>query len=249
MEDEVEEKKITEFLELKEISGGKSNLIIDGGAKKIDIKGGSHILKITSHVEDLHIFGGFRELNIKSEVGNITIHGGISKIYIHNFKDTKVNKIDIIGGNHELIIYSFLNELNIRGGITKVTCNYENSKINKINTIGGKREFFLNPNTEKAEQINEGGTCDIHKTDIIPEEIWYQDSLSDNEIPITIITEQKMDKPCSICLNEFKNGEEVYFLPCIHCYHKLCLRQWVKEHKTCPTCKFRLNNKLASDSQ
>ena len=157
----------------------------------------------------------------------------------------KVNEINITGGNHELTIYSFVNELSIRGGINKVICNYEHSRINKIKSIGGQRDFFLNPNTEKAEQLNEGGTCKIHKTNIIPEEIWYQDSLSDNEIPITTVEDQKFNEPCSICLTDFKKGEEVYFLPCIHCYHILCLRKWVKSHKTCPTCKFRIKNKLA----
>ena len=245
MEDELEEKIINEFLDLKEIQGGRTNLVIAGGAKKIDIKGGSHTLKITSHVESLNVFGGFREINIKAKVDNLTIHGGISKIFVHNFADTQVNEINITGGNHELTIYSFVNELSIRGGINKVICNYEHSRINKIKSIGGQRDFFLNPNTEKAEQVNEGGTCNIHKTEIIPEEIWYQDSLSDNEIPITKIEDQKIEKPCSICLNDFKKGEEVYFLPCFHCYHILCLRKWVKSHKICPTCKFRLKNKLA----
>ena len=245
MEDELEEKIINEFLDLKEIQGGRTNLVIAGGAKKIDIKGGSHTLKISSHVESLNVFGGFREINIKAKVDNLTIHGGISKIFVHNFGDTQVNEINITGGNHELTIYSFVNELSIRGGINKVICNYEHSRINKIKSIGGQRDFFLNPNTEKAEQLNEGGTCKIHKTNIIPEEIWYQDSLSDNEIPITTVEDQKFNEPCSICLTDFKKGEEVYFLPCIHCYHILCLRKWVKSHKICPTCKFRLKNKLA----
>ena len=245
MDDEVEETKITEIIELKEIQGGKTNLIIDGGAKKIDIKGGSHQIKINSHVESLSVFGGYREINIKSKLDNLTVHGGISKIYVHHFGDAEVNEINITGGNHEIIIYSYVNELNIRGGITKVTCNYEHSRINKIKSIGGQRDFYLNPNTEKAEQQNEGGTCNIHKTGIIPEEIWYQDSLTDNEIPITTIIEEKLHEPCSICLNEIKKGEEVYFLPCIHCFHILCLRKWVKSHKSCPTCKFQLKNKLA----
>ena len=88
-------------------------------------------------------------------------------------------------------------------------------------------------------------TCNIHKTEIIPEPIWYQDSLSDNEIPITIISEHKIDENCTICLNEFKKGDKVYFLPCIHCFHVVCLKEWVKSQKNCPICKFELKNKLA----
>lgn len=247
MEEEPEENKITEYLELKEIVGGKTNYNIAGRAKKIDIKGGSHILKITSPVETLNIFGGYREVNIKSKIEELNLQGGISKINVHHFGDAQVNHINITGGNHEITIYSFVNEISIKGGITKVVCNFEHSQINKIKSIGGQRDFYLNPNTEKCVQENEGGTCNIHKTEILPEPIWYQDSLSDNEIPITILREdhKKSGEPCSICLSEFVKGDKVYFLPCIHCYHIECLRQWVKNHKNCPTCKFELKNKLA----
>jgi hypothetical protein len=245
MEEEVKEKKITQYLESKEIIGEKTNLNILGGAKKIDIKGGYHIIKISSHVETLTVFGGYREINIKSLVDNLIIKGGVSKIYVHNFNNAQVNNIDITGGNHKLTIYSFVNELNIRGGINKVILNYEHSRINKIKTVGGQRDFYLNPNTENAIQKNEGGICKIHKTEIIPEPIWYQESLFDNEIPITTISAHKIKENCTICLNEFKIGDKVYFLPCIHCFHVPCLKEWVKSQKNCPICKFQFKNKLA----
>ena len=244
---EEEEEKITEFIESKEIIGGKTNLNIAGKANKINIKGGSHILKISSHVDTLTVFAGFREINIKSSIENLNIYGGVSKIYVHNFGDAQVNHFNITGGNHEIIIYSFVNELTINGGVTKIICNYEHSKINKIKTIGGQREIFLNENTDKAIKENDSGTCTIQKTEIVPEPIWYQDSLSDNTIPVTILSDHKLTEPCTICLNEFKSGEKVYFLPCIHYFHKDCLKKWVKDHKKCPTCKFELRNKLSDE--
>lgn len=45
------------------------------------------------------------------------------------------------------------------------------------------------------------------------------------------------DNPCVICLNEYKNNEEVYKTPCSHIYHSKCLEQWFKENNTCPTCR------------
>lgn len=245
MEQDLEEQKIADFLELKEITGGKTNLNIAGGANEIRIKGGTHHLKISSHIDTLNIFGGFRELNIKSTINNLIIKGGVSKIYVHNFATTQVDNIDIIGGTHEIFIYSFVNKLKIRGGISKVTCNFEHSKINKIETIGGQRDLYLNPNTLNAQILNEGGTFFVHRTEIIPEPSWYQDSISDNEIPVTILNSKSMKEPCVICLNQLKCGEEVYFLPCIHCFHINCLREWVKKSKTCPNCKYELKNKLA----
>ena len=248
MAEEVEEQKITEYIELKEISGDRTNLNIAGGAKTIDIKGGNHKLKISSHVETLKFFGGYRELIIKAPVDNIIIGGGRSEIKIHNFGDAQVNNLDITGGNHNITIFSYVHEINIKGGVTKIICNYENSKINKIKTIGGQREIFLNSNTEKAILENEGGNCTIQKTEIVKEPMWYKESLSDDDIPVTVISEdQKSKEICSICLNEFKKDEHVYFLPCIHHFHVKCLQEWIKTQKNCPMCKFKFENKLAED--
>ena len=99
-------------------------------------------------------------IDIKNDEGTLS---HLSSIYVHNFGEAMVNNINITGGNHEITIYSFVNELYIRGGITKVTCNYEHSRINKIKTIGGQRDFYLNPNTEKAAQENEGGNCTCYQ--------------------------------------------------------------------------------------
>jgi E3 ubiquitin-protein ligase SDIR1 len=245
MEQEAEEEqKITEFIELKEITGGKTNMNIAGTAKEIKIKGGTHTLKITSPVDTLSLFGGYRELNIKSTIDNLIIKGGVSKINIHNFTNTQVKNLDIIGGTHEINIYSFVDKLTIKGGVSTVICNWEHSKINKIETIGGQRDIYLNPNTQKAIMENEGGTFNIHKTEIIPEPSWYQESISDNEIPITILT-KGVKEPCVICLNNLNSGDKVYFLPCIHCFHISCLQEWVKKSKTCPNCKYELKNKLS----
>lgn len=244
-EEDDEEIKITEYIEKKEITGGRTNFNIAGKAKQINIKGGKHTIKITSHVDTLSIFGGIRELNIKSSIDNLIIKGGVSKIYIHNYGNTQVNNINIFGGTHEIYIYLFVNELSIKGGVSKIICNFEHSKINKIKTTGGQREIFLNKNTKNAKQENEGGSCNVQITEIMPEPPWYQESISEKEIPITTLENQKMREPCAICLTEFKSGEEVYFLPCIHCFHIQCLRGWVKKSKTCPNCKFELRNKLA----
>ena len=242
---EAEEQRINEYIELKEISGEKTYLNILGGAKTIDIKGGYHKLKINSHVETLKVFGGYREIIVKAPIDNLIIGGGRSIIKVHNYGDAQVNNLEITGGNHDITIYSFVNELTIKGGISKVICNYTNSKINKIRTIGGQREIKLNPNTQKAILENEGGTCNIIKTEIEPEPVWYKEKLSEADIPITIVSEEhKIKESCSICLNEFQKNDKVYFLPCIHCFHVDCLRKWVKTQKNCPMCKYEFENKL-----
>ena len=244
MENEPEEQEFTDYIENKEIIGGKTDMDFRGGAKEINIKGGSHKIRINGPVETLNIFGGFRDLQVKSNVDNLIIQGGISKLYIHNYTNTKVNKLKIIGGTHEIWIYTAVDEIFIRGGVTKLWANFENAKILKLKTIGGQREIYLNSKTNECEKENEGGTCNIHVTDPVPEPIDYQDSLSENTLKITTLQNQKFDEHCAICLNDFKPGDQVYFLPCIHFYHVNCLRGWVKKGKICPRCKLKFNNKL-----
>ena len=245
MEAEPEEEEFTQFIESKEIVGLKANMKFSGGAREIKMSGGNHILQICSHVENICSIGGIKNMSIKAPIDNLIIKGGSTKIYVHNYKNAKIDKLNIIGGNHEIWIYSFVNELSTRGGIIKIWANFENSKINKIETTGGQRDIYLNPTTDKVEIMKEGGTCNIHKTAPVPEPEFYQESLSDMKIPITKLKSQKFQEPCIICSEEFRKGDEVYFIPCNHFFHTICLREWIKKHKSCPICKYEINNKLA----
>jgi len=44
-------------------------------------------------------------------------------------------------------------------------------------------------------------------------------------------------KKCSICLDEFEDGQEVKFLWCTHRFHKGCVDTWLEKHTNCPICK------------
>jgi len=48
-------------------------------------------------------------------------------------------------------------------------------------------------------------------------------------------------KDCIICLEAFKNGEDVITVPCFHLYHKLCVLEWFKKNNACPICKHVLS--------
>lgn len=41
---------------------------------------------------------------------------------------------------------------------------------------------------------------------------------------------------CVVCTDEFKEGDAVKELPCRHIFHPPCLNEWLRTHKTCPTC-------------
>ena len=48
-------------------------------------------------------------------------------------------------------------------------------------------------------------------------------------------------KNCIICLEDFRNGDEVIFLPCLHIFHKNCILEWLRNHDDCPVCKNKVN--------
>lgn len=46
----------------------------------------------------------------------------------------------------------------------------------------------------------------------------------------------KKAKECVICMNEFMFGDELRYLPCLHCYHRECIDDWLMRSFTCPSC-------------
>ncbi|KAJ1604914.1 ring finger domain-containing protein [Cryptosporidium canis] len=44
-------------------------------------------------------------------------------------------------------------------------------------------------------------------------------------------------KMCLICLDEFKDRQEIVWLPCTHCFCRECITSWFERGTTCPICK------------
>ncbi|XP_036424247.1 uncharacterized protein si:ch211-59o9.10 isoform X2 [Colossoma macropomum] len=42
---------------------------------------------------------------------------------------------------------------------------------------------------------------------------------------------------CQICFCDYKEGEKLRMLPCLHDYHVNCIDRWLKENSTCPICR------------
>lgn len=63
------------------------------------------------------------------------------------------------------------------------------------------------------------------------EEYQYQDGkLGGKGIP-------QGEATCSICLDDFQNGDKVRQLPCQHFFHSSCVDKWLALNHTCPLCR------------
>jgi len=54
-------------------------------------------------------------------------------------------------------------------------------------------------------------------------------------------TERKQREECCFCLEEFRDGDDVRRLPCLHIFHVDEIDKWLRENKTCPICKTPIN--------
>ena len=51
---------------------------------------------------------------------------------------------------------------------------------------------------------------------------------------------EESNKECLICFDEHKIGRNACKLPCGHLYHKSCVTEWLKQHCTCPVCRYEV---------
>ena len=80
----------------------------------------------------------------------------------------------------------------------------------------------------------------VYDQDIpFPKGIPLSNSLIDKipNIKIDKLYLENKDKTCSICMEEFKIGENVKILGCEHYFHKDCVVKWLKTDNTCPNCR------------
>jgi len=43
--------------------------------------------------------------------------------------------------------------------------------------------------------------------------------------------------PCAICMEDIETTNEVITLRCKHCYHGDCIKKWLVQKMSCPTCR------------
>lgn len=59
-------------------------------------------------------------------------------------------------------------------------------------------------------------------------------------LPEMVVGPAGREGECAVCLDEFKPGNVLLTLPCMHIFHRTCAEQWLLEpssHGRCPLCK------------
>lgn len=87
-------------------------------------------------------------------------------------------------------------------------------------------EIFKNAN-EKSSQQKTSSTPTTSKSS-------RKDTCSESDIKLD--EKDTAETECTICMDEFKNGDHVRYLPCMHFYHQICIDDWLLRSFTCPRC-------------
>ena len=122
--------------------------------------------------------------------------------------------------------------------------NNQHGRINEniiYNNLFNEDEFndFANFNNQFDEFEADFPYDDEENKYLNPTENQIIDGLPENRIEDTNKLDQEK-KNCVICLEDFKNGDTVINLPCIHLFHNNCIKNWLKSQNSCPVCKFKL---------
>ena len=48
------------------------------------------------------------------------------------------------------------------------------------------------------------------------------------------------DSQCSICQEPYRILDQTRIMGCGHMHHQICLFEWLKNHRTCPVCRYRM---------
>lgn len=146
-----------------------------------------------------------------------------------NFIDTE-NNVEFI------TINATQNNNNMTMDILTNIINNENINLDNRNLLNLFSTILTQANYDFEDVIIGVSNDDFNNL----EKIEYNNFII-RELNRSKLTEQELRekyKECYICLEEYKNTDELCILPCHHCYHTECIKKWLTEkNNKCPVCK------------
>ena len=168
--------------------------------------------------------------NIQNNNLNFNINNNTQTININSNENTFTNSninANINTNNEE-----------VKDAIADLACNI---MLNRI--IGKQINYLIWDDDEEDDDIffNNLGLS------VFPLNLVFSDSNGVDKkildkLTKTIIDENfKLDQDrCVICLDDYKNGDEIIKIPCLHVFHSKCILEWFNNKNFCPICKFEL---------
>ncbi|CAH2058040.1 unnamed protein product [Thlaspi arvense] len=87
--------------------------------------------------------------------------------------------------------------------------------------------------------------CNNIFTSFNPSNFLFELSDDEPDAPLEPIPETL---PCPICMEDVVEGEETaQRLPCNHLFHNDCINPWLRNHSTCPLCRFVIPVEVSDD--
>ena len=174
--------------------------------------------------------------------------------------------------NHHNNNRSINNQVNIMNNASEGFSGFNNNNSNRVNPSRVVRRIIPIPNgTIILHHFNSNESRSISTFNLsnnflvngftlqeliamarrINNPVSQEISIELSETKINDVSKLDQDKKeCTICLEDFKNGDKTTVLPCIHLYHTSCIKNWFRTHNDCPICKFKLTREnINSQSQ
>lgn len=57
-------------------------------------------------------------------------------------------------------------------------------------------------------------------------------------------SERSDSNACSICLDDYQEGDQLRILPCMHTFHTDCIDNWLPRNSSCPVCKMSISDPI-----
>jgi len=115
-----------------------------------------------------------------------------------------------------------------------VSNSFNNHNITQVTNISPNR--FLDIIDIFTQALNNSQTYEQEMEDVL---VTLDDNDYNNLIKIKYSDlKENKEKKCSICIDEYKDDDDIIVLPCKHYFHKNCVQEWLKEYNyKCPICR------------